>query len=497
MLSGLEHTRASRSSRLEHTRASRSSNTLALRARTQVPLALESMMNSTMTMYVLELPLESVKEKSKIMSILSRYERVEKRVEIIEKARKILNMEVMSVVVTPPRVLDMMTERRRVVQKSRRRRRTTSTTTTTDATATPTDALRDLRKIVNENERRRAALKRLDTRYVELSKKLYTIVQRKDKRSVTGHVHVSIVSQLCALRRSANEIVDRHVMRMERFALKFLQHDILSKHTHKLANSKALLPWIDSVLELIDHKTSNCAVAKYLLECGVFENVYHDDDVMNLLGRYVPVLFRSPTVMRWITPHFEILSKQIKDVHHDEMFELLTLLLKHFIDWELAHNKTPVDNVLKVTVKSLATSGDWMDSLSMTCRIEIVRLITRLVSMGQEWENYGTIISLMCDRDEVDVKCVLLSCLESSENKTNALFVLDSVNLDGATTISESEFQILLSMRRRTFSLFAFTLKNMKNIKTHFQIRARYVVRRSSCVNVKRVPFLSSCLMYC
>ena len=482
------------------------SNTLENHARTQVPLALESMMNSTMTMYVLELPLESVKEKSKIMSILSRYERVEKRVEIIEKARKILNMEVMSVVVTPPRVLDMMTERRRVVQKSRRRRRTTSTTTT-DATATPTDALRDLRKIVNENERRRAALKRLDTRYVELSKKLYTIVQRKDK-SVTGHVHVSIVSQLCALRRSANEIVDRHVMRMERFALKFLQHDILSKHTHKLANSKALLPWIDSVLELIDHKTSNCAVAKYLLESGVFENVHHDDDVMNLLGRYVPVLFRSPTVMRWITPHFEILSKQIKDVHHHEMFELLTLLLKHFIDWELAHNKTPVDNALKVTVKSLATSGDWMDSLSMTCRIEIVRLITRLVSMGQEWENYGTIISLMCDRDEVDVKCVLLSCLESSENKTNALFVLDSVNLDGATTISESEFQILLSMRRRTSSFFTLSLslslcvylekhEKHEKYKTHFQIRARYVVRRSSCVNVKRVPFLSSCLMYC
>ena len=190
------------------------------------------------------------------------------------------------------------------------------------------------------------------------------------------------------------------------------------------------------------------------------------------------------------------------------MFELLTLLLKHFIDWELAHNKTPVDNALKVTVKSLATSGDWMDSLSMTCRIEIVRLITRLVSMGQEWENYGTIISLMCDRDEVDVKCVLLSCLESSENKTNALFVLDSVNLDGATTISESEFQILLSMRRRTSSFFTLSLslslcvylekhEKHEKYKTHFQIRARYVVRRSSCVNVKRVPFLSSCLMYC
>ena len=114
----------------------------------------------------------------------------------------------------------------------------------------------------------------------------------------------------------------------------------------------------------------------------------------------------------------------------------------------------------------------------------------------------------MCDRDEVDVKCVLLSCLESSENKTNALFVLDSVNLDGATTIPESEFQILLSMRRRTSSFFTLSLslslcvylekheKHEKH-KTHFQIRARYVARRSSCVNVKRVPFLSSCLMYC
>ena len=65
------------------------------------------------------------------------------------------------------------------------------------------------------------------------------------------------------LRRSANELVDRHVMRMERFALKFLEHDILRKHTRELIkrNEETLLiHWIDSVLELIDHKTLNCAV---------------------------------------------------------------------------------------------------------------------------------------------------------------------------------------------------------------------------------------------
>ena len=65
------------------------------------------------------------------------------------------------------------------------------------------------------------------------------------------------------LRRSANELVDRHVMRMERFALKFLEHDILRKHTRELIkrNDETMLThWIDSVLELIDHKTLNCAV---------------------------------------------------------------------------------------------------------------------------------------------------------------------------------------------------------------------------------------------
>ena len=72
--------------------------------------------------------------------------------------------------------------------------------------------------------------------------------------------HSNTYTHTVTLRRSANELVDRHVMRMERFALKFLEHDILRKHTRELIkrNEETLLiHWIDSVLELIDHKTLN------------------------------------------------------------------------------------------------------------------------------------------------------------------------------------------------------------------------------------------------
>ena len=160
---------------------------------TWVPLALESMINSGMTSYVLGLPLESLSDKFKVDKILRSSSNgndspLLKKVTWVcslghscitstyierTQARKMLNMEVTSVVVTPPRVLDMIEHEQELQQP--RRHVVPTRRTTKSSSITPADALRELRKLVHENERRGAVIGRLDTRYVELSNKLYKI----------------------------------------------------------------------------------------------------------------------------------------------------------------------------------------------------------------------------------------------------------------------------------------------------------------------------------
>ena len=113
------------------------------------------------------------------------------------QARKILNMEVTSVVVTPPRVLDMMMEHEHGQERQQSRRHVISTRTSSSSSITPADALRELRKLVHENERRGAVIKRLDTRYVELSNKLYKIV-----RVVRAWTRMSLTSLIRIIRIS-------------------------------------------------------------------------------------------------------------------------------------------------------------------------------------------------------------------------------------------------------------------------------------------------------
>ena len=274
--------------------------------------------------------------------------------------------------------------------------------------------------------------------------KLYKIVRDKDKKSATGHVRVSIVSQLCAVRRSADEIVRRHVMKMEQFALDFIENDILSKHTRVVKNEKE---WICSILNTINDNLARCTVARevievVLMECGNMNN----NTTLYLLSHYVRVLFQSPRVMHWIAPHFQHLISNIVDddelQDEKELFNTLVLLLKRFAVWD--HK---VDETLKMTVKSIAMRD--MECLSQERRKEIVDLILRVVSR-REWKSYGAVVSMMYDRDDdIDMKYVLLSCLRnSSKSKSNALFVLDSLNLNGGY-ISDDEFQALLSLKRR------------------------------------------------
>ena len=162
---------------------------------TWVPLALESMINSGMTSYVLGLPLESLSDKFKVDKILRSssngndsplLKKVKPHSDIRvspqltsnnTQARKMLNMEVTSVVVTPPRVLDMIEHEQELQQQPRRHVVPTRRTTKSSSSITPADVLRELRKLVHENERRGAVIGRLDTRYVELSNKLYKIVR--------------------------------------------------------------------------------------------------------------------------------------------------------------------------------------------------------------------------------------------------------------------------------------------------------------------------------
>ena len=181
---------------------------------TWVPLALESMINSGMTSYVLGLPLESLSDKFKVDKILRSssngndsplLKKVKPHSDIRvspqltsnnTQARKMLNMEVTSVVVTPPRVLDMI-EHEQDLQQPRKHVVPTRRTTKSSSSITPADALRELRKLVHENERRGAVIKRLDTRYVELSNKLYKIV-----RVVRAWTRMSLTSLIRIIRIS-------------------------------------------------------------------------------------------------------------------------------------------------------------------------------------------------------------------------------------------------------------------------------------------------------
>ena len=53
--------------------------------------------------------------------------------------------------------------------------------------------------------------------------------------------------------------------------------------------------------------------------------------LLSLLHRYVSVLFRSPTVMRWIAPYFKILTDKIDPENSSEIAALVRSVARIFI----------------------------------------------------------------------------------------------------------------------------------------------------------------------
>ena len=87
----------------------------------------------------------------------------------------------------------------------------------------------------------------------------------------------------------------------------------------------------------------------------------------------------------------------------------------------------------------------------------------------------------------MDIKHVLLSTLKNSKNKTNAIFVLDSLNLEGATKVSRSDFQVLLSMNRKKSKICraAFQLCDREE-SSYFVIMSHVLLKCCCCCNEER-----------
>ena len=89
--------------------------------------------------------------------------------------------------------------------------------------------------------------------------------------------------------------------------------------------------------------------------------------------------------------------------------------------------------------------------------------------------------------DEVDIKHVLLSTLKNSKNKTNALFVLDSLNLEGATKVSRSEFEILLSMNRKKSTICRTAFQLCHREESSYFVIMSHVLLKCCCRSQRRL----------